>query len=1153
MMRLCACGIACLFLVSAISMPTPVEAANRFWITPTGGFFGTPGLANVNWSATDGGAGGATVPGAADTAFFTLNNTYDITLSVAVTNQSLNVHRGNVTLDLDGLTYTGTSGIAILAGGESGQTGRLTVTNGTMAVDTAGDNVQMGTVNNSTGFLTIGTGGQLGTSGTRPGVFPGMLGTGTLTVQNDGQVFAGLFIVANSPGTTGTVSITGAQASVDVSSILTIGDEGVGTMTISGGGNLLGAGSATIGGTSGSAGTLTITGIGSTWTQSTTMTVGSNGVGTLNVQSGGSLSTGLTNIGSNIGSFGAATITGNSSAWSISSSLTVGSAGEGTLTVSSGGQLSTTSSATIGSAGSSQGAVTVTGNDSRLNVGSSITVGSSGAGSLTISASGQVTSTSGTIGGSGGQVTITGPGSAWTTTGSVNVAAGSGSGTLTVESGGSFSGGSTLTISDPVGAPLGTLNFNGGTISVPGFVRSGGAVFNWTDGTLSIVGGTFNNAGAAFTLNGADANDRPTPRLTTGSTTLGAQMGALTVGNDDGAALEVTGGSVLQVPSISIGAADGGDGIVTVSGNLSSMSATLSNINVGGTGSAAGGMGTLNIETGAVANTAIAGQLRMWAGGTVNVNGGTLLYGAITFNGGKVNFNSGRIEQFNNLTADENTLTTLLGAAHELRAARTLATAGTATVSANLDVNGGRLEGNVLSVASVGVNSTVFRVRGGGVGQFSNGVQLGADTRTFVEDGGTLNAGTIITQLGELYLSGTGRVSGSEFNNLGLVAGSGRIDANLDNATSGEVRIAAGERIVFDGSSHANDGTIDVNGGELEFAAGAVTNSTSSPSTGLIAARNATLRFDGGLTNNGAMTFTAGVSDVFGEVSNTNALATPGRIIVSGGAQATFFDDVTNSGTIQVSAAGSLQSTVVFLGSFSGNGASGGGHAFLEGDVRPGFSPGTMAFGGDLSFGPLASLEIELAGTNPGSKFDQVTVADSLALAGMLDVTLIGGFTPNPGDAFDIVTAAGGITGTFASEALPALAGGLFFDVQYSPTVVSLIATGLLGDYNFDGVVDAADYLVWRKTLGQSGIGLAADGNANGQIDPDDYGVWRAHFGQTAGSGAAGPARSNASVPEPPTQIILVMAMMLTFARRPIEAGEANSQDSFSHLAATAR
>ena len=53
-----------------------------------------------------------------------------------------------------------------------------------------------------------------------------------------------------------------------------------------------------------------------------------------------------------------------------------------------------------------------------------------------------------------------------------------------------------------------------------------------------------------------------------------------------------------------------------------------------------------------------------------------------------------------------------------------------------------------------------------------------------------------------------------------------------------------------------------------------------------------------------------------------------------------------------------------------------------------------------------------------------------------------------------------------------------------------LVSTSLPGDYNHDGKVDAADYVVWRKSNGsQSG-----------------YNTWRSHFGQSAGSGAALPS-----------------------------------------------
>jgi hypothetical protein len=87
----------------------------------------------------------------------------------------------------------------------------------------------------------------------------------------------------------------------------------------------------------------------------------------------------------------------------------------------------------------------------------------------------------------------------------------------------------------------------------------------------------------------------------------------------------------------------------------------------------------------------------------------------------------------------------------------------------------------------------------------------------------------------------------------------------------------------------------------------------------------------------------------------------------------------------------------------------------------------------------------------------------------------------------------------------------------------------LPGDYNGNGVVDAADYVVWRKTLGQSGQRLAADGNGNGQIDSGDYDFWKAHFGQTVPSVSAGAAnKANSAVPEPASLILFTLGIALS-------------------------
>jgi hypothetical protein len=69
----------------------------------------------------------------------------------------------------------------------------------------------------------------------------------------------------------------------------------------------------------------------------------------------------------------------------------------------------------------------------------------------------------------------------------------------------------------------------------------------------------------------------------------------------------------------------------------------------------------------------------------------------------------------------------------------------------------------------------------------------------------------------------------------------------------------------------------------------------------------------------------------------------------------------------------------------------------------------------------------------------------------------------------------------------------------------------LPGDYNYSGVVDAADYVLWRKSLESNGD-LRADGDGDADVDQDDYAVWRANFGAVA---ASSPAASAMAVQHP--------------------------------------
>jgi hypothetical protein len=103
---------------------------------------------------------------------------------------------------------------------------------------------------------------------------------------------------------------------------------------------------------------------------------------------------------------------------------------------------------------------------------------------------------------------------------------------------------------------------------------------------------------------------------------------------------------------------------------------------------------------------------------------------------------------------------------------------------------------------------------------------------------------------------------------------------------------------------------------------------------------------------------------------------------------------------------------------------------------------------------------------------------------------------------------------------------GRRFDVTLNSDRTFSLTALLPGDYNENGVVDAADYTVWRDRLGQS-ESLPNDDTVG--VGPDDYTRWVNNFGQTSGSGSG--IGSNATVPEPKSAVICLMGGILLAGR----------------------
>jgi len=83
------------------------------------------------------------------------------------------------------------------------------------------------------------------------------------------------------------------------------------------------------------------------------------------------------------------------------------------------------------------------------------------------------------------------------------------------------------------------------------------------------------------------------------------------------------------------------------------------------------------------------------------------------------------------------------------------------------------------------------------------------------------------------------------------------------------------------------------------------------------------------------------------------------------------------------------------------------------------------------------------------------------------------------------------------------------------------------GDYNQDGSVNAADYVVWRNQLGADVVKyFGADGNGDGIVNHGDYAVWKSSYGDSGGS-----AFQAEGVPEPSAVVLLGMMGCLLLVR----------------------
>ena len=634
-------------------------------------------------------------------------------------------------------------------------------------------------------------------------------------------------------------------------------------------------------------------------------------------------------------------------------------------------------------------------------------------------------------------------------------------------------------------------------VSSGGQMDSGAMILGWdyeTAGRLRIVG-----SGSAVGAGGA-------VQITVG------QMG-------DGI-LEILDGGRLYGSNGYLGFSNTGEGEALLNGAGSQWSLTGS-LYVGGRADAGKGVGEVTVSTGATLS--IGQTLTIWDGGTVTLNGGTVRLAALEFGGSEFAFNAGLLNFTGDLTAEVGSLTEILGASHAIGPGRHVDVDGTLTLQTNLSIDGGTLSvGDLEAPAALRfeagtLNLTDADLAVGASGLFGATLRVGDGQEVNVTNHTTVDPGATLSLQGGTFSSGS-------LTNGGLIKGDGQIHAALTNAVGGEIRGEAGTHLRLTGSNGENAGRIQLYGGTVEFDE-ALTNG---PGADILGRGALIARL--GLTNRGDMALSNGVTDVVGDVNND----TGGRIIVSGRADVTFWDDVHNQGALfKVSA----DSSATFFGTYSGLDVSGEGGVYFEDDVTPGFSAAVIHFGGDVTFGPSSNLQIELAdpeNSDPlAPRFDALDVADDVALGGTLSLSWLpvsGDPNSKFGGVYTVLSWGGTRTGNFDGVDSPMaayldtseFADGIEYDDEAGEVRVHLYDL-LDGDADLDGVVGRSDLLALRAghDTGQGGWALG-DFDFDGLVEADDYLLWKAHVG----------SHVPGAVPEPGTLTLLALGGLGVLVRR---------------------
>ena len=660
-------------------------------------------------------------------------------------------------------------------------------------------------------------------------------------------------------------------------------------------------------------------------------------------------------------------------------------------------------------------------------------------------------------------------------------------------------GGHTYTLTTSTSSP---------SIMVGGLTFFDDALLTIRDGTLAGQHAVIAPAAAFQTAAGMVVDTGGTLDLA-GTFTVGMQLpGSLVVQN---------GGDVTSATGV-LGESGNGNGIVTVTGAGSTWHNSGS-VYVGGQAAIDGGNGTLSITNQGLVD--VGGTLKLWPGGNVALNGGRLDTTILELAGGSFNWISGTLHLGSDLSVDP---LGPLGGSVAVGAGKVLDVDGLLSVGnsgdGTMEVTNGAMINSFKGAIGASAGSTGHVLVSGSswsmyrpfnperfyVGDAGHGELEIAGAAQVRADGTYCIIGNTVGATGNVMIDGVGSSlqtvvkaglpfpfsdlpAGIVIGNFGTgtlrISNNGRaqqlagfsVNEELVESWVGRGAGSHGTVIIDDGSwsltnvlyiGYLGEGTVEItNGGSAAGVGG--------PFTGYVG---------WGEGSTGSLSVD-GVGSRWS--SDTLYVGWLGSGVLS----------VTNGGTVQV------QSLVMgALGEVSGNGNI-VGDVENGGLVSPGTSPGALNIDGNYTQTANGKVLIELASA---SSYDQLLVTGEATLAGTLQVSLLGGFTPSPGQSFTLLTS-DDVDGTFATELLPSVPGRIF-DVVYNPTsVVLTVSPAFTADFDEDGDVDADDLAQWQ---GDFGVNALSDADNDGDSDGDDFLQWQRQLGSPGGA-----VVSSVAIPEP--------------------------------------